>query len=270
MADSYRILGVSPHASQAEIRAAYIAKMKLLHPDAASASQTGAAAAQEVTAAYWQLRDPGRRAEHDRRLFASVPSPDAAAIPPPLRRQLAGERGLDGFGGRRPGAAGRGLTRTAAALIVVAIAGSGTLLYYGHVQTGGVARASAKFTEVDRPERSLPRTRRPLDGAMRTAAADDFATIVIDLGLDGARVYSRRCLEELKARPSMAMLDYCIAFDDSGGNWETKRDLAPGRPAYFAGDERSRRYRTVLDGVEDEAVRAAIEQDIRVISRSAF
>ncbi len=270
MADCYRILGVQPRASQGEIRAAYIAKMKLLHPDAATASEQTASAAQEVTAAYWQLRDPARRAEHDRRLIEQLPDADAPVIHPPLRRHLAGERREIPANGRRANAAGRGITRAAAVLTLVAVAGAGTLLYMGRVNPGGVARASAKVTASDQVPVAARRTRRPLDGGMRTAAADDFATIVIDLGLDGARVYSRRCLEELKARPSMAMLDYCIAFDDSGRNWETKRDLAPGRPAYFAGDERSRRYRSVVADLKDADVRGAIEEDINVIGRSAF
>jgi len=268
MSDCYRVLGVSPHAAQAEIRAAYLAKMKRLHPDAARACEATQAAAQEVNAAYWSLRDPVRRAEHDRKLFGRLPSTDAPIIYAPLRRQLAGDGGQEGWG-RRPSGGGRGVTRLAAALMLLAIAGAGTLLYYGHAQTGGVARASARIAAVAGPDRAFPRARRPLDAEMRTAAADDFATIVIDLGLDGARLYSRRCLEELKARPSMAMLDYCIAFDDSGGNWETKRDVAPGRPAHFAGGERARRYRNVVNDLGDEDVRSAIEDDIQVISRSA-
>jgi hypothetical protein len=69
--DLYAILGITPHATQAEISHAYRALLRRHHPDTrASADQLhGAlsdAALQQVLAAYTMIRDPGRRADCDR------------------------------------------------------------------------------------------------------------------------------------------------------------------------------------------------------------
>ena len=61
--DPYRILGVSPDASDHDIREAYRARARRLHPDV-----VGEAALDDMRAlnqAWAQLKDPDRRAAHD-------------------------------------------------------------------------------------------------------------------------------------------------------------------------------------------------------------
>ena len=68
-ADPYRILGVSPQASGAEIKAAHRALVKRHHPDAGGDATTILA----LNAAWEVLRDPERRADFDRRSTVAGP-----------------------------------------------------------------------------------------------------------------------------------------------------------------------------------------------------
>ncbi|SNR81352.1 DnaJ domain-containing protein [Haloechinothrix alba] len=61
--DPYAVLGVSPDATQREISSAYRRLVRGLHPDGPG-GDTGKLG--EVVDAYETLRDPGRRADHDR------------------------------------------------------------------------------------------------------------------------------------------------------------------------------------------------------------
>jgi hypothetical protein len=88
----YEVLGVAPDASAAEIRAAYLAKARRLHPDrqvGASAAQIAAAqrSMQEVNAAWTVLSDPRARRDYDRSLRppAAVTTPAARPSPRPSR-----------------------------------------------------------------------------------------------------------------------------------------------------------------------------------------
>lgn len=62
--DPYEILGVSRGASEAEIRAAYIAGAKRFHPDVVGAEESGERMRQ-LNLAYEVLKDPTMRAQYD-------------------------------------------------------------------------------------------------------------------------------------------------------------------------------------------------------------
>lgn len=65
--DPYRVLDVSPTATQAEIAHAYRAQLRDHHPDTRDATSSRGAddRLQRVLVAYALLRDPVRRAEYD-------------------------------------------------------------------------------------------------------------------------------------------------------------------------------------------------------------
>lgn len=82
--DLYAVLGVAPHATQAEISHAYRALLRQHHPDTRAPGDESQhalsdAALQEVLAAYTMLGDPARRADYDKE---TQPHPYPTTQPP--------------------------------------------------------------------------------------------------------------------------------------------------------------------------------------------
>jgi len=277
MNDCYQILGVSRHASTGEIRAAYLARMKVCHPDAGRAGPGDEAA--RISQAYWQLRDAHRRAEHDRLLF----DPPLAA-PPPLRtprkvslakrpgkpRRAARPAAPLGAKSARQRPKGKRLDplRAAAGVAACSLAIIGFAL--AGTQFGAPAAPQARAAPPAAAKAATaPVSRRPIDEALAEAAADEFRLVVARSGLSGAHLYARQCLMELTARPTMTMLDYCIAFDDEASAWEkTPRAsrTASGR-SYFAADQRFGRYASAAQALAPGPVRESMMADVSFFAR---
>lgn len=268
MNDCYQILGVSRHATTGEIRAAYLARMKICHPDASRDGPSDAAAS--ISQAYWQLRDAHRRAEHDRLLFEALPPtapprkrrkvslakrPGKARRPaPPLGAKSTRQRPK----GKRlePLRAFAGFAACSLAIVGFALAGS-QFSTTSTPQAHAAAPASGKTA-------TAKVSRRPINEALAEAAADEFRLVVARSGLAGAHLYARQCLMELTARPTMTMLDYCLAFDDEASAWEqTPRasKTANGR-RYFAADQRFGRYASAAQTMAPGPVRESMMVDV--------
>lgn len=61
MGDPYTVLGLSPGASEEEIKGAYRRLAKKYHPDLHPGDQEAAKKMQEINAAYEALRNPSQR-----------------------------------------------------------------------------------------------------------------------------------------------------------------------------------------------------------------
>lgn len=266
MTDCYHILGIPSSATAAEIRSAYLAKMKALHPDAGSNLGEQHVTASDVTFAYWQLRDVGRRAEHDALLRSRGFKPPAK---PPARNRKklpAGKAQLSARAWRRRSARIQPL-RTAAGALAFSVAAVGFVLAFTFLRPpggggAGGARAASLVVTAEPEFEVADRPRRKLNPALAESAADEFRLIVRSSGLEGAHVYGRQCLAELATQPSLSMLDYCIAFDNVAADWERAVAGQEADRRFFADQQRYARYRSLSQSVRDAPVREALMDEV--------
>lgn len=279
MTDCYRILGVDRDATSETIRAAYLARMKVCHPDAGG--KVAASEAAQLSQAYWQLRDADRRREHDRMLNPPPPTnltpreqPRPIRAGKPIRKGKARSK----VSLAKPAAKGKGAAmtarvgarssprraggkrleplRAAAGVAACSIAIAGFALAGSHFGSTGAsqAHAAAAVSAVARPLPAPPR--RQIDAHLARSATGEFRSILARSGAEGAHRYARQCLVELTARPTMTMLDYCLAFDDAASAWEARPERGrAGSPRYFAATQRFGRYASAAREIEAGPVR---------------
>lgn len=266
MVNSYKVLGVAPDATQAQVRLAYVGLMKRCHPDAPGSDPASQELAREVNRAFWTLRDPARRAEHDRMLRDRSDNGHAAGrrsvvyASPPARPPLRPSS---------PGPAGRGLglgIAAAALLSLGAFAYAQPQRFESLFREPPIAK-TASLPQVDARQEAAEADARPVESWQVHGAVADLRQMVREVGLGAAAGYSRRCFAELAAQPSYTLLDHCIAFDTAAAMVE--RPSAQSQPAsldpYFERAVRERRQREagqrlIGDARAAEARRRELEQ----------
>ena len=92
ISDPYKVLGVSPDASDEEIKWAYRKLAKQYHPDLNPGDEVAAKKMQQINAAYDQIKNPEKYQQQQNSGYGSygggyapVPSPDCPARHGPVR-----------------------------------------------------------------------------------------------------------------------------------------------------------------------------------------
>ena len=257
MTDFYVMLGLTRTATPDEIRCAYLERMKVLHPDRHAPPRDGAPSAADLNHAYWILRDRDRRAAYDLTLVPRQPRPRRRGRQPGRELQLVRERRLPKkkpYYPRRSSYSRRARALAAVVLVLVSAgAGAGTMmLWRNHQAQAASARLAVELAGAKAAQR------RVLDETLAGAASAEFQAILDGAGFSGASLYGRQCFDELAAHPNAAMVDYCLAFDRTGAEWEgtlvTRRDAR----RYFDAHARLGRYRQLVESMRDGEVREAI------------
>ncbi len=267
MTDCYVMLGLARTATSEQIRAAYLERMKILHPDRHSPSPAGAPSAADLNQAYWILRDPERRAAYDRLLAPLPPGPrrrsrgSRTAVEKVATRRVPKKRP---YYPRRSAYSGRTRALAAVALVVVsAAAGAGTMMLWRSDQGQAAWARMAGAGEEKKPVQQ-----RALDETLAGAAQAEFHALFEGAGFPGASLYGRQCFDELAVQPNVAMADYCLAFDRTGAEWETALVTTPVARRYFDARTRIGRYQQLADRIADGPVRQAIVAEAAFLTGS--
>ena len=224
MSNDHQLLGISPGAGQEEVRAAYIARLKQLHPDA-SGTAKDAERVSELVGAYRRLRDGGTRR-------ASAPS-----------RQVylrVGRPKLVPIVGRTTPAVFWGKALTLGLLGGAAL--SASLITYPQpvrrVSPVADAVASPAFLtdERDQPDEAIVRQ---AVGALQSFGPGD--------GAEALESHSRRCFAELATTRDIQVLDYCLAFDIAASqSYAVARQPETERTGFFNPAELKSRHANAL------------------------
>lgn len=246
--DHYAVLGVSRDSEDIVIQAAYRALMRRYHPDVNQTAES-AARSQKINEAYAILSDPDRRAAYDQ---IRPGEHKRSASPPPPRQPPESPSGndrpkliLDSMGTTQRALLFLGGFFGVITIVAIMATGLRQTDYQLPSQAENVgsnvpteATARSDTTAVDAAavgsahsdadssnQADVPApVPQPLASVFQTpiqfnnieAGANEFARILTKSGISGARAYSTRCHEAVKAQPSWQAADQCAAFDYAG------------------------------------------------------
>lgn len=181
---AYAALGLEPGAGPAAIDQAYKRLIKEHHPDREGGDAKRAA---EINRAYRELRKAAFR---------------------------SGEKGpLDLH--EHPPEKGNSANRWVVGAMLL-IAGVGALvLAFGPIKPPATSGSAAPLTRVSARARPIDAMDRPLTAGVIDSAARDARKLSRSSDEMALAQSSAACHHELRARPSIAQLDRCVAFDDA-------------------------------------------------------
>lgn len=216
----YDLFGVTPAATPAQLRAAYLSLMKQHHPDLASGGERQLASdfAAFLNRSYAILKDPDGRARYNAHLADQAFRSWRAT---PKRRAL-----LTGAVYRRPGRRWDMSSVGAGLLIIatVAVAIAGTLAPPGSPGIGWAATpplAQARASTL----------RAPLELEDRQARGEARRAILSSR--DEAVLESRDCFRSARERLSRRDTELCVIFDEAYLDWQDASSMPRGREDYF-------------------------------------
>jgi curved DNA-binding protein CbpA len=217
-ASAYAALGLEPGADRAAIEEAYRRLIKRYHPDRSGGDAQRAA---EINRAYFELRQPPGRVD------AHV-EPDG--------RTVRGRRSGPFHGSRRPSRRRR--PNSFGPVLVVAL--SAVLLIESERLVGHLPRWFDWVDDLRTPAlaggrgSAVEADSSSLDGPLRQAviahAIGQAGSIARRGGDEELANQSRDCHQRMRARPELAQLDRCAAFDDTAAaiaNRDPETDRGP-------------------------------------------
>jgi hypothetical protein len=214
----YDVLGVPRTATAAEIRSAYIALMKLHHPDAMAA--TGASKAPLINRCYAILRDSRKRSVYDAHLALQMDAPAHAPIARPLRTapKRSGSHGWHG---------------TAMMAVAACLVCAPLLMPLIAEPTGGGASHGSFGWISSKPSNVPP------DPSLSFPAAEDIrhqALVATSVNTAHAIYASRDCFEKATQQGTFSSAALCISFDEAFLYWRKAPGLIGSLPPYYADD----------------------------------
>jgi len=221
MRDCYGILNIHRDAAAGEIRAAFLAKIKRIHPDVAPGGNTSDEA-KDLLFAYRQLRDPTKRADHDRHLPHYAAGRPQQLPPEPVRREAPKRRRRGGPAHTRSPAEQWRLRRLRAGMSVfIGLTAAATFsfaLIFLRPATSD-APPAGQVAVAANAERTQP-IRAVLDERLVDAAWTDLRELRARSGNDSVYAYLRQCLQEARRSSTASLVNYCLAFNDAVTQWE--------------------------------------------------
>lgn len=269
MLNSYKVLGIGADATPAQVRLAYIQLMKRYHPDAPGSDEASEEIARQVNRAFWTLRDPARRARHDRLLAANSETPlrrvaevRFSPISPPMPLG-------------RPKPAGRGLGVAVAAAAIFSL---GAFAYVQPQRVEALLRQQQGITIVPTAEAEPMRSAETADTpGVETwhihGAVADLRQIVLENGMRPVEAYSRRCFEELAVAPTYTLLDHCVAFDTAAALVDAPRAQRASRapnPFFQPAARERRQQESALLVTSDPRLARARRREVEQLTVSAM
>ena len=238
MPQDHELLGIDKDADPSEVRAAYIAALKRLHPDS-SGSTEDAQKVSELVSAYRRLRNFHRRGAPHAGGQVSLRVTRRPYLVPLRPRTAVLFWGKALTLGLLAGA-------TLAALFISFPQPSGKSL-----DTADVTVPADVPVEWSQPDEAVVRQ---AVGALQSFGPQDGAPAV--------EAHSRRCFAELDNSPDLKLLDYCLAFDFAATQTQViSREPPDGKETFF--------HPTELRGRHAEALRKVIgDYQTRRVRRS--
>ncbi|MEO6256847.1 MAG: J domain-containing protein [Sphingomicrobium sp.] len=197
-ASAYAALGLEPGADRAAIEEAYRRLIKRYHPDRSGGD---AARAAEINRAYFELRQPPERVEHQGR---SAGGAGQAA------RRAAGRTG--GNIGTRPGSSRLLPVLTGAIALLLLLGGDRLVGMFNRIADLRPPTLAGRGSAVQADSATLDG---PLEHEAIAGAVSRAQRLAQRKDLAGLAQYSRGCHRRMRLQPELAQLDRCAAFDDT-------------------------------------------------------
>jgi hypothetical protein len=235
MLQDHELLGIERDANPGEVRAAYIAALKRLHPDS-SGSSVDAEKVSELVAAYRRLRDSANRRSRalagDQLSLRATRRPYLVPLRPTTPVVLWG-RALT-------------LALLAGAILAAVLVTIPEPAPRRAIASTGPPPKSPVPTEWGEPDEAIVRQ---AVGALQSFGPQD--------GAEAVEAHSRRCFGELATSRDLKLLDYCLAFDLAASQtYAISREPPDGKQTFFHPVElRARHSAALRDLIGDNQTR---------------